>query len=104
MALDGEWNVERVSGWLPPLLGVRKRIEGSRGETAIGRLPGMPFQVVGPELRYPGGWFVDVVEPEGDGYAGRATFRGREFARFRMRRINAATEPGSSRSRGSRGA
>jgi hypothetical protein len=87
MSLDGEWNVERIGGWLPPLVGVRKRIGGNRGETAIGRLPGMPFQVVGLELRYPGGAFVDVLEPDGDGYAGRATFRGREFARFRMRRL-----------------
>ena len=102
--LDGEWSVERVSGWLPPLLGVRKRIRGTRGETAIGRLPGVPFAVVGLELRYPGGAFVDVLEPDGDGYAGRATFRGREFGRFRMTRISAARGRGSFRSRGSRGA
>lgn len=104
MALDGQWNVERVSGWLPPLLGVRKRIRGSRGETAIGPLPGVPFDVVGLELRYPGGAFVDVLEPDADGYAGRATFRGREFGRFRMRRLAAsgARARGSSRSRGSR--
>jgi hypothetical protein len=104
VGLDGEWKVERVSGWLPPLLGVRKRIRGNRGETAIGPLPGVPFDVVGLELRYPGRAFVDVLEPDGDGYAGRATFRGREFARFRMRRLSSARAPGSARSRGSRGA
>ena len=26
--LDGEWEVERVSGLLPPLVGVRKEIDG----------------------------------------------------------------------------
>jgi hypothetical protein len=107
VGLDGEWKVERVSGLLPPLLGVRKRIEGGRGETAIGRLRGVPFDVVGLELRYPGGWFVDVLEPDGGGYAGRALLRGREYGRFRMRRVpgaSGAREPGSSRSRGSRGA
>jgi hypothetical protein len=104
VSLDGEWKVERVRGWLPPLLGVRKRIRGGRGETAIGRLPGLPFDVVGLELRYPGRSFVDVLEPDGDGYAGRATFRGREFARFRMVPVSSAKGRGSFRSRGSRGA
>ena len=85
--LDGEWDVVRVSGALPPLLGVRKRIRGARGETAVGPLPGVPFDVRGLELRYrrPLSAFVDVLEPEGDGFAGRATFRGLEFARFRLR-------------------
>ena len=104
MGLDGEWKVERLSGWLPPLLGVRKRSRGSRGQTAIGRLPGVPFDVVGLELRYPGRSFVDVLEPSGDGYAGRATFRGREFARFRMRPLSSARARGSARSLDSRGA
>jgi hypothetical protein len=87
--LDGEWKVERVGGWLPPLVGVRKRIDGTRGETALGPVPGMPFDVVGRELRYraPFRGFVDVVEPAADGFAGRATFRGREFGRFRLTRI-----------------
>jgi hypothetical protein len=86
VSLDGEWNVERTGGWLPPLLGVRKRISGGRGETALGPLPGVRFEVVGLELRYPGGLFVDVLEPVGDGYVGVATFRGRPFGRFRMTR------------------
>lgn len=85
--LDGTWDVERVSGLLPPLLSVRKRIRGTRGETAVGRLPGVPFDVVGRELRYRGvlGGFVDVLEPgAGGGYDGRALFEGREYARFRL--------------------
>lgn len=85
--LDGVWNVERVGGFLPPLLGVRKRIAGSRGETAIGPLPGVPFDVVGRELRYrrPLSAFVDVLEPAQDGWSGRALFRGRKYGRFRLR-------------------
>jgi hypothetical protein len=86
--LDGEWEVERVSGALPPLVGVRKRIEGDRGVTAIGPLPAIPFDVRGSELRYrrPLSGFVDLLEPDGEGFSGRATFRGREFARFRLSR------------------
>ena len=86
--LDGLWRVERVSGLLPPLYGVRKRIEGDHGETRIGPLPGVPFRVDGLTLVYhaPLGGFVDLLERKGDGYNGRATFRGRDYGRFRLRR------------------
>jgi hypothetical protein len=85
--LDGIWDVRRVSGLLPPLLGVRKRIAGDAGETRVGPLFGVAFAVVGAELRYraPFSGFVDVLEPDGPGrFCGRATFRGREFARFEL--------------------
>jgi hypothetical protein len=74
---------------LPPLVGVRKRIHGTTGETTIGPLPGAPFDVVGLELRYraPFSGFVDVLEPDGDAYRGRATFRGRDFGRFALQRL-----------------
>jgi len=87
--LDGLWKVERAGGLLPPLIGVRKRIRGSVGETLIGPIPGVPFDVVGFALRYraPFRSFVDLLAPEGDGFAGRALFRGREYGRFRMRRL-----------------
>jgi hypothetical protein len=84
--LDGEWQVIRTGGFLPPLVGVRKRIEGERGWTSVGPLPGAPFDVVGNELRYRSpfrGW-VDVVEASSDGYRGRATFLGREVGTFRL--------------------
>jgi len=86
--LDGVWNVERRGGLLPPLVGVRKRIHGTRGETTCGRLPGMPFEVRGLSLHYraPFRGFVDELEPDGDGFRGRATFRGREFGRFALTR------------------
>jgi hypothetical protein len=87
--LEGVWNVKRLGGLLPPLVGVRKRINGTSGETSIGPLPGMPFDVVGLSLRYraPFTAFVDELQPFGDGYIGRATFRGREFGRFALERI-----------------
>ena len=50
--LDGDWQVHRTGGFLPPLIGVRKHIEGDRGSTSLGPLPGVPFDVVGNELRY----------------------------------------------------
>ena len=93
--LDGVWEVERTGGALPPLVGCRKRIGGSRGTTAFGQLPRMPFDVRGNELHYraPFQGFVDVVEPDGpDRYRGRATYRGRTFGQFGMRRIPVADD------------
>jgi hypothetical protein len=78
--LDGEWQVVRLPG-------VRKRIAGDRGWTLVGPLR-VPFDVRGLELhyRFPFAGLVDVLEPEGDGYRGRATLFGREVGRFRLRR------------------
>ena len=86
--LDGVWSVERTSGALPPMEGVRKHIEGSRGETLAGPLR-MPFDVQGNELRYRAPFIgvVDVLEPGDAEWSGRATWFGREFGRFRMRRV-----------------
>jgi hypothetical protein len=85
-ALDGSWDVRRVGGLLPPMLGVHKRIDGSSGETALGPFPGVRFDVVGTELRYrrPFGAFVDRLEPDGAGWLGRALVRGHEVGRFRL--------------------
>jgi ferritin-like metal-binding protein YciE len=93
--LDGAWEVKRVGGALPPLVGVRKEIWGKSGSTKVGPIAGLPFDVVGESLRYrpPFQAFVDVLEPAGDEFRGRATFRGREFGKFEMRRI----QPGGSR-------
>ena len=115
-ALDGTWDVHRVGGLLPPLVGVRKRIEGSSGETTLGPLPGVWFDVVGTELRYrrPFGRIVDRLEPDpgGPGWLGHTVVAGREIGRFRLVRrdapepisVSAARAPGRSRSRGSRAA
>ena len=87
-ALDGSWDVHRVGGLLPPLVGVRKRIDGTSGETALGRLPGVGFDVVGDELRYrrPFRSIVDRLEREGDGWLGRTYVGGYEVGRFRLER------------------
>ena len=90
--LDGRWSVERVSGALPPMFGVEKRIQGARGVTVAGPLVRLPFAVVGRSLRYrpPLAAFVDYLEPSGEGFDGRATIQGREYARFRLRRLGTA--------------
>jgi hypothetical protein len=84
-SLEGTWDVRRVSGLLPPLLGVRKVIAVDRGWTTVGPVRA-GFDVVGLELRYRGPLrgFVDVVEPADGGWAGQATFAGRRYARFRL--------------------
>jgi hypothetical protein len=88
-SLEGVWRVERAGGLLPPLVGVTKRIRDGRGETRLGRIVGVPFVVSGDELRYvaPFGGFVDRVEAHGDGFTGTATFRGRAFGTFELRRL-----------------
>jgi hypothetical protein len=90
--LDGLWDVRRVSGALPPLLGVRKRISGGRGETIVIGGPGIPFDVRGNELCYrrPLAFLVDVLEPAGAGFRGRATAFGRTYGEFELRRVGAA--------------
>jgi hypothetical protein len=86
--LDGEWDVKRRSGLLPPLPGVRKRIDGASGETIVLAGPGIPFDVRGLELRYraPLGFLVDVLEPHGDGFRGNATAFGRSYGTFELTR------------------
>jgi len=86
--LDGDWELERLSGALPPLVGMHKEIRGDRGATILlGGLP-VPFAVVGHELRYrpPFSMVVDVLEPDGNGWLGRATVFGRTVGEFRMSR------------------
>ena len=90
--LDGVWNVHRTGGLLPPLAGMRKRISGTRGVTLVGPAR-MSFEVRGNELHYrrPFQGFVDVLEPSGeDLFHGRATFMGREYGTFELRRIETA--------------
>ena len=91
-SLDGVWDVKRVSGALPPLVGMRKRIGGMRGETLVGPVR-MSFDVRGNELHYhaPFTGFVDVIEGEGDVLQGRSTYSGRDFGRFELRRVRVET-------------
>jgi ferritin-like metal-binding protein YciE len=88
--LDGVWRVERLGGALPPLYGCVKRVDGGRGTTEFGRVPGMPFEVRGLELHYRGPFapLVDKLERRDGEYFGRATLFGREIGQFRMRRMD----------------
>jgi hypothetical protein len=90
--LDGSWLVKRTGGALPPMTRVRKEIAGARGVTKVGPLR-LPFAVEGRSLRYrfpPG--LVDELEPDGDGFRGRALFAGRTLGRFRLERVAATRE------------
>ena len=91
--LEGDWRVERLGGSLPPMIGVRKRIRGDRGETRIGPLPGWPFRIERREgrvaliyrLTFP--TLVDELRAGARGsWLGRSTLGGRELGRFRMSR------------------
>jgi ferritin-like metal-binding protein YciE len=92
--LDGVWRVKRVGGALPPLVGCRKRIQGSHGTTEFSYVPGMPFEVRGLELHYrpPFNALVDRLEPQDGGYFGRATIAGHEFGQFTMRRLDTVSQ------------
>jgi hypothetical protein len=85
--LDGFWQVERTGGLLPPLYAVRKQISGGQGWTRLGRLPLLPFDVFGLELRYrrPLQPLIDVLRPAGtDIYEGTTTLAGKQVGTFTM--------------------
>jgi len=91
--LEGDWRVERLTGVLPPMVGVWKRIRGDLGETWIGPLPIWPFRLEQREgyvaliYRPPFSLFVDEVWAQRDGsWLGRSTLGGHELGRFRMAR------------------
>ncbi len=88
MDLDGLWDVQRTGGLLPPMVGVRKRFDGTRGATLFGPLP-VPIRLDGLTIRYRGPlrFLVDHLEPDGAGYAGRATAFGVQYGTFRLRRL-----------------
>jgi ferritin-like metal-binding protein YciE len=89
--LEGDWRVERRGGFLPLMVGVRKRIRDDRGETRVGALPGWPFRVERSEGRvalvYYGPFSVIADElwtgAEGS-WLGRSSLAGSELGRFRM--------------------
>jgi hypothetical protein len=93
--LEGDWQVERLGGLLPPMIGIWKRIHGDRGQTRIGPFwPGVPFRLVQRreghvELVYrPPLWgLVDELWAEADdSWLGRAMLGRLELGRFRMTR------------------
>jgi hypothetical protein len=83
-ALDGDWRVERESGFLPPF-GISKTIRGESGWTCAAGLPVAPFRVVGTTLVYRGWPVRDELAAGRDGsWRGRGMLLGREFCRFRL--------------------
>ncbi len=93
--LEGEWRLQRLSGALPPLIGVRKEVRGDRGKTWFGPFPAASFRVEEREdclalvYRPPFSVLVDEVRRESEGsWLGKATLGGRTFGRFRMTRIS----------------
>jgi ferritin-like metal-binding protein YciE len=90
--LEGDWRVERLGGLLPPMVGVRKRIRGDRGESKIRPLVVWPFRIErrGERVaqlvyRAPFSGLVDELEAAADGsILGRSVLGGRELGRFRM--------------------
>lgn len=98
--LTGRWALSRVSGLLPPLGLMHKRITGGRGTTRIGSLVGIPFSVRdapdGPVLIYAGplGFLRDRLRRRQDGgWDGEATVLGLTVGRFRMTRDQGSPPP-----------
>jgi hypothetical protein len=92
--LEGRWRVERLSGILPPMLGVNKEISGARGRTKLGPLPVLPFRVESREdciaLAYSPSFSVlidELTAGSGDSWVGRTTLGGYKLGRFRMTRV-----------------
>jgi ferritin-like metal-binding protein YciE len=91
LKLEGDWQVERLGGLLPPMFGVRKRIRGEIGETRFGPFLAYPFTVerwegyVALVYHPPFSGVVDEVRAAPDGsFLGRSVLGGRELGRFRM--------------------
>lgn len=87
--LEGRWRVERLSGMLPPMVGVSKEILGERGKTRLGPLLSLPFQIEKREdcivFVYPSSMLVDEIRyASEDSWVGRAVLAGYELGRFRI--------------------
>jgi hypothetical protein len=99
--LEGEWKIERLGGLLPPMIGVRKRIHGARGETRFATLTLWPFRIerrtgfVTLVYSPPFSLLADELWPEADdSWLGRTVIAGLELGRFRMIRSKDHTDPG----------
>lgn len=107
--IAGDWRVERLGGFLPPMVGVWKRVRGDRGETWVGVLPAWPFRVerrrdhVALVYNPPLSMLVDELREQPDGsWIGRSVLGGHELGSFRLvrhearRRRYEQTRPGGS--------
>ena len=81
--LEGRWQVEHLSGALPPMVAVHKEIHGKRGETRFGHLLGLRFRMEEHEdcpalvYRPPFSMLVDEVRKQAeDSWLGEMTLGG----------------------------
>jgi hypothetical protein len=93
--LEGRWQVERLSGALPPMVAVHKEIHAKRGETRFGHLLGLRFRIEEREdcpaliYRSPFSMLVDELRKQTeDSWLGEMTLGGRALGRFRMTRVS----------------
>lgn len=97
--LDGEWDVRRTGGLLPPLVAITKTIRGPAGVSRVAGLPVARFDVhedgalTRLVYRPPFRGIVDELRPDGDGAAGRMLVAGRRTGSFRMTRLRAGVRP-----------
>jgi hypothetical protein len=93
--LEGRWRVERLSGALPPMVAVHKKIHGKRGETRFGHFLALPFRIEQREdcpalvYRLSFSTLVDEVRKQTeDSWLGETILGGRALGRFRMTRVS----------------
>lgn len=98
--LDGEWDVRRTGGLLPPLVAITKTIRGAAGVSRVAGVPVARFDVTeGADAtrlvyRAPFRGIVDEIRPGPGGADGRMLVAGRPTGSFRMTR-----SPGDVRAR-----
>ena len=93
--LEVRWQVERLSGALPPMVAVHKEIHGKRGETRFAHILALPFRIEEREdcpaliYRSPFSMLVDVLrKQEEDSWLGEMILGGRALGQFRMMRVS----------------
>jgi hypothetical protein len=93
--LEGRWQVERLSGALPPMVAVHNRNHGKRGETRFGHLLGLRFRIEEREdcpglvYRPPFSMLVDgMSESRRKTHGGEMTLGRRARGRCRMTRVS----------------
>lgn len=85
--LDGRWDVERVSGILPPLR-IGKSIAGNAGVTTLFGHRFARFRIEQSTLVYVALPLRDTVRPCGDGtWIGEGRALGVRYCRFRLRPV-----------------
>jgi hypothetical protein len=97
-AFEGDWNVFRTGGLLPPMWGVWKEVRSGQGLTHFGRLFSLGFTLEHRDdhvaLIYspPREYVIDrLVLMNPDFIDGVGTMRGRDYCRFVMKRIHRRT-------------